>query len=186
MKIIQAKFPYVLALEPKVFEDNRGCFMELYNEARYKAAGVPESFVQDNLSVSKKNVLRGLHYQLKHPQGKLVSVVYGKVFDVVVDIRKGSPYFGQWLGFELSDENYRQVFVPPGYAHGYVSLSDKVVFHYQCTDYYHPEDEHAVLWSDSDLAIVWSHEGSPLISPKDRAALPLKDIPSLMLPEYQP
>ncbi|HSW71387.1 MAG TPA: dTDP-4-dehydrorhamnose 3,5-epimerase, partial [Gammaproteobacteria bacterium] len=141
---------------------------------------------QDNLSISKKNVLRGLHYQLKHPQGKLVSVILGKVFDVVVDIRRGSPYFGQWLGFELSDENYRQVFVPPGYAHGFYALSEKVIFHYQCSEYYHPEDECAVLWSDPDLAITWPEKEEPLISAKDKAALCLKDIPLHKLPEYQP
>ncbi len=186
MNIIQAKFPQVLALEPKVFKDHRGCFLELYSEKRYEAAGIADAFVQDNLSVSVQNVVRGLHYQLENPQGKLVTVLHGKAFDVVVDIRLGSPYFGQWLGFELSDENPRQIFVPRGYAHGYCALSEKVVFHYQCTDYYHPEDEYSVLWSDPGLAIAWPQFGQALVSAKDNAAPRLEDILPEKLPVYQP
>ena len=186
MNIMQAKYPQVLELEPQVFKDNRGCFLELYSEKRYQAAGIAGVFVQDNLSVSLKNVVRGLHYQLKNPQGKLVSVLHGKAFDVVVDIRQGSPYFGQWLGFELSDEHYRQLFVPPGYAHGYCALSEQVIFHYQCTDYYTPGDEYAVLWSDPALRIAWPHQGQSVVSSKDAAAPLLKDLPPQNLPVYKP
>ncbi len=184
MNIVPTRFPKVLLLEPKIFKDPRGSFAELYSERRYHEAGISETFVQDNLSVSCQNVIRGLHYQLKNPQGKLVSVLSGKALDVVVDIRRGSPHFGQWLSFELSEENYRQIYVPPGFAHGYCALSEKVMFHYQCTDYYNPEDEHAVLWSDADLNILWQNPGEALVSAKDGAALPLNKIPSSQLPEY--
>jgi dTDP-4-dehydrorhamnose 3,5-epimerase len=176
----------VLLLEPKVFKDHRGFFMELYSETRYRGAGMTENFVQDNLSVSIKNVVRGLHYQLNNPQGKLVSVLSGKALDVVVDIRRGSPHFGQWLSFELNDENCRQVYVPPGFAHGYCALSEKVIFHYQCTDYYRPDDEYSILWSDEDLGIAWQQQGEALVSPKDGAAPLLKNIPLEQLPVYQP
>lgn len=188
MNIMQAKFPQVLELEPKVFKDHRGYFLELYSKKRYQEAGISSDFIQDNLSVSVKNVVRGLHYQLKNPQGKLVSVLHGKAFDVVVDIRVGSPSFGQWVGFELDEDCSRQVFVPPGFAHGYCALSDKVIFHYQCTDYYHPEDEYSILWSDPELAIAWPHLGleQPLVSTKDGAAPLLKDVLPQKLPLYQP
>lgn len=186
MNIVPTLFPQVLLLEPKVFKDHRGSFMELYSEARYREAGITENFVQDNLSVSVKNVVRGLHYQLNNPQGKLVSVLSGRAFDVVVDIRRGSPHFGKWLGFDLSEENCHQVYVPPGFAHGYCALSDKVIFHYQCTDYYQPGDEYSVLWSDSDLGITWPQHGEALVSPKDGAAPLLKDLPPQKLPVYQP
>ncbi len=184
MNILKTKLPSVLELEPKAFSDKRGYFMELYNETRYQDAGLSNSFVQDNLSVSVKNVVRGLHYQLNHPQGKLVSVLSGKALDVVVDIRVGSPHFGQWLGFELSDENHRQIFVPPGFAHGYFAISEKVIFHYQCTDYYHPEDEHSLLWSDPDLGILWPQTGEPIVSEKDSGAPRLAELSPQQLPSY--
>lgn len=186
MNIVPTSFPNVLRLEPKVFQDQRGRFLELYSETRYRKAGIAENFVQDNVSVSVKNVIRGLHYQLKNPQGKLVSVLSGKALDVVVDIRRGSPQFGKWLSFELSDENCHQVYVPPGFAHGYCALSDKVIFHYQCTDYYCPEDEYSILWSDADLGIDWRAQGERLISPKDAAAPSLNQVPPQQLPHYQP
>lgn len=184
MNIIETKLAGVLILEPTVFRDNRGYFMEMYNGSRYQAAGLPEKFVQDNLSLSAKNIVRGLHYQIKNPQGKLVSVLRGKVFDVVVDLRQGSATFGQWLSVELSSDNNKQIYIPPGLAHGFCALSDEVLFHYKCTDYYNPQDEAGVQWSDSDLAIDWPLKDAASLSAKDAALPLLKDISSQKLPEY--
>jgi len=159
--------------------------MELHHENRYRNVGIPEKFVQDNLSFSAKNVVRGLHYQLKKPQGKLVSVLRGKAFDVVVDIRLGSPNFGQWASFELSDENHQQVYVPPGFAHGYCALTDEVIFHYKCTNYYQPEDEFSLLWSDAELGIEWPLKpDQAVISSKDAAALSLSATSRKNLPMF--
>jgi len=167
MRITETKLIGVKLIEPKVFEDTRGFFLETYNDQRYKESGVDVRFVQDNHSHSERHVLRGLHYQLRFPQGKLVSVVRGEVLDVVVDIRVGSPTFKQWVSFVLSADNHHQLYVPPGYAHGFVVLSEQADFVYKCTDYYHPEDEKGLAWNDKTLAINWEIE-HPILSDKDR------------------
>ncbi|MDH5633352.1 MAG: dTDP-4-dehydrorhamnose 3,5-epimerase [Gammaproteobacteria bacterium] len=189
MNIIETPLPGVLVIEPKVFGDTRGFFLESYSEQRYREAGIRATFVQDNHSRSHKGVLRGLHYQLKHPQGKLVRVTDGEVFDVAVDIRTGSPTFGQWYGVLLSAENHTQFYVPPGYAHGFVVLSESADFQYKCTDYYHPEDEGIVLWNDPALAIDWhlaAIQTEVQLSDKDKVARMLADIPVDQLPAWQP
>lgn len=184
MKVVETRLPGVLIIEPKVFGDERGFFQETYHEQRYQEMGIKERFVQDNHSRSGKGVLRGLHYQLKHPQGKLVRVTQGEVFDVAVDIRQGSPTFGQWHGTILSDENHRQYYVPPGFAHGFLVLSESADFLYKCTDYYYPEDEGAVAWNDPTLGIEWPLTEVSL-SKKDSAAPCLSDMPATQLPKYK-
>lgn len=175
MKVIKTKIPEVMILEPKVFGDARGFFLESFNQKVFReATGLSLDFVQDNHSRSAQGVLRGLHYQLKQPQGKLVRVVRGAVFDVAVDVRRSSPTFGQWVGVELSEENQRQFWVPPGFAHGFLVLSASADFLYKTTDYYAPEHERCVLWSDADLAIPWPLVGDPVLSAKDAAGAPLK------------
>jgi dTDP-4-dehydrorhamnose 3,5-epimerase len=160
--------PEVLVLEPKVFGDERGFFMESYNERTFaKLVGDGVRFVQDNHSRSVRGVLRGLHYQLKHPQGKLVRVVDGEVFDVAVDIRRSSPNFGRWVGVNLSAANNRQLWLPPGFAHGFLVLSDSADFLYKTTEYWHPEDERTIAWDDASLGIEWPSESPPVISKKD-------------------
>lgn len=184
MKVVATKLPEVLLIEPKVFGDHRGFFLETWNRERYLEAGFPDvAFVQDNHSRSRRGVLRGLHFQLNHPQGKLVQVVTGSVFDVAVDIRVGSPNFGKWVGYELSEENHRQLWVPPGFAHGFCVLSDSVDFTYKCTDLYRPDDEGGVLWNDPEIGIDW-HMDTPLLSEKDTVYPPLSEIPSDRLPQY--
>ena|SRR3990167_6029154 len=185
MNTINTKIPGVIIFELAMYKDTRGCFFEVFNETHYQASGLAVNFVQDNISKSIKGVLRGLHYQLRHPQGKLVTVLKGKVFDVVVDIRQGSPAFGQWIGMELSDENHKQIYIPPGLAHGFYTLSDEVEFHYKCTDYYHPEDEYGIAWNDSDLDIPWPLSQSPLLSPKDEKFCRLSTVISDSLPVYK-
>ena len=176
MKIIKTKIPDVLILEPKVFGDDRGFFFESFNEQALLAqAGITTRFVQDNHSKSAKNVLRGLHYQIKQPQGKLVRVVVGEVFDVAVDLRRGSPSFGAWVGIHLSAENKRQFWVPPGFAHGFLVLSAAAEFLYKTTDYYAPEYERSLLWNDPELEIDWPLEGDPILSVKDQAGVRFKD-----------
>ena len=176
MKAIQTKIPDVVIVEPRVFGDNRGFFYESYNEKAFiEATGISRNFVQDNHSRSQKNVLRGLHYQIQRPQGKLVRVVVGKVLDVAVDIRKSSPTFGQWVSCLLSAENKLQFWVPEGFAHGFVVLSDVAEFLYKTTDYYAPEYERSIIWNDSDLKVDWQLEGEPLLSKKDKEGLPLKE-----------
>ncbi|MDO4724181.1 MAG: dTDP-4-dehydrorhamnose 3,5-epimerase [Comamonadaceae bacterium] len=170
--------PDVLILEPKVFGDARGFFLESFNARTFaQATGLQLNFVQDNHSRSRKGVLRGLHYQLQQPQGKLVRVVRGAVFDVAVDIRRGSPTFGRWVGVELSEDNQRQLWVPPGLAHGFVVLSDSADFLYKTTDYYAPEHERSIAWNDPDIGIAWplAEHGieQPQLSDKDARALPL-------------
>ena len=184
MNVIETPLSGVLIIEPKVFGDQRGFFMETFQAERYKQAGMELDFVQDNLSRSRKGVLRGLHYQLNFPQGKLVSVARGEVFDVAVDIRQGSPTFGQWHGSILSEENHRQFYVPPGFAHGFCVLSDIVDFQYKCTGYYHPEDEIGIIWNDQTIGIDWPIE-APLLSDKDKTLLPLADISADKLPKYE-
>lgn len=159
----------VYIIEPKVFGDNRGYFMETYSERDFKEAGLDYVFVQDNQSKSRKGVLRGLHFQKKHPQSKLVRVIKGEVFDVAVDLRKGSKTYGKWVGVLLSEENKRQFLIPKGFAHGFLVISDEAEFTYKCDDFYHPEDEGGVMWNDPDIGIVWPEiEGEILLSEKDK------------------
>jgi dTDP-4-dehydrorhamnose 3,5-epimerase len=167
--------PEVLILEPRIFGDARGFFLESFNARAFAAAtGIEASFVQDNHSRSGKGVLRGLHYQILQPQGKLVRVVRGRVFDVAVDLRRSSPRFGQWAGAELSEDNHRQLWIPPGFAHGFLVLSESADFLYKTTDYYAPQHERSVLWNDPGIGIDWPLEGDePLLSAKDRDAPPL-------------
>ena len=181
MKISETELPGVLLLEPKRFGDDRGFFMELFHAKRYTEAGIPGPFVQDNFSRSAKGILRGLHFQQPHAQGKLVQVFAGTVYDVAVDIRRGSPTFGKWVGVELSADNRRQLWVPAGFAHGFCVLSESADFHYKCTELYSPASEHGIAWNDPDLGIPWPVK-SPLLSPKDSAAPRLKDAP--VLPDY--
>jgi len=178
MKLIQTTLPEVVIIEPAVFGDDRGWFMESFNEARFHQAltalglGIPRPLVQDNHSCSRRGVLRGLHYQLPpHAQGKLVRVVQGAAFDVAVDIRQGSPRFGQWVGIEISAANHRQLWLPEGFAHGFVALEDDTHFLYKTTDYYAKACERAIAWSDPDLAIEWpALDGGLIVSAKDREA----------------
>lgn len=168
MKVISTDIPDVLILEPRVFEDDRGFFFESYNKRELEeVAGIRVDFVQDNHSRSKKNVLRGLHYQIRQPQGKLVRAVQGEIFDVVVDIRKNSPAFGKWAGFVLSAENKHTVWVPPGFAHGFLILSEFADVCYKTTDYWAPEHERCIRWNDPSLGIDWPDSVVPKLSPKD-------------------
>ena len=175
MNIIRTEIPDVVILEPKVFGDARGFFFESFNQAAFDAAtGTRHQFVQDNHSRSQRGVLRGLHYQIQQPQGKLVRVAQGAVFDVAVDIRRGSPTFGRWVGEELSAENQRQLWVPPGFAHGFVVTSESADFLYKTTDYYAPQFERSIAWNAPDLAIAWPDLGTPpTLSAKDQAGVPL-------------
>lgn len=175
MEIIQTGIPEVLLIKPDVFGDSRGFFMESWHRNRYAEAGLDVDFVQDNHSRSGGKVLRGLHYQLQQPQGKLVRVVRGTVFDVAVDIRRGSPTFGQWVGEELSEENSHQLYVPPGFAHGFCVLGDSADFLYKCTDYYAPQFERGILWNDPVLNIDWPGTGYS-VSEKDAANRSLDDL----------
>ncbi|MBU0988145.1 MAG: dTDP-4-dehydrorhamnose 3,5-epimerase [Proteobacteria bacterium] len=167
MNIIKTSLEGVLIIEPKVFKDARGFFMETFHQNRYADAGIVQNFVQDNLSYSVKNTIRGLHYQIRHAQAKLIQVVTGEIFDVVVDIRTGSPTFGQWVGFHLSEHNKRQIFIPAGFAHGFCVFSETVHCLYKCSDYYIPADEGGILWSDPGINIDWPIKG-PIISEKDK------------------
>lgn len=166
----------VLLVKPKVFGDKRGFFVETWQKKRYEEAGINLPFVQDNHSMSTKGILRGLHFQKKHPQGKLVMVSQGEVFDVAVDLRKDSPSFGQWFGALLTAENQHQLWVPPGMAHGFVVLSETAHFHYKCTDYYHPEDEGSIRWNDPDVDVKWPISFEPVVSEKDAKAPFFADI----------
>lgn len=177
MNVIETAIPGPVIIEPKVFGDDRGFFLESWNAARFREAGLDFDFVQDNHSRSAKGVLRGLHFQNPNPQGKLVRVVAGRVWDVAVDIRRSSPHFGRWVGVELSAANKRMFWVPPGFAHGFVSLEDGTEFLYKCTALYDPASEHSLRWDDPALAIEWPLEGVvPQLSGKDQAALTLAEI----------
>lgn len=170
LTITRTAIPDVMIVEPKVFGDDRGFFFESFNAKAFEAAtGVRREFVQDNHSRSARNVLRGLHYQIRHPQGKLVRVTSGEVFDVAVDLRRGSPTFGKWVGVTLSAENKRQLWVPEGFAHGFVVVSEHAEFLYKTTDYWFPEHERSLLWSDPALAIDWPVDGEPQVAAKDAA-----------------
>jgi dTDP-4-dehydrorhamnose 3,5-epimerase len=180
MNIIKTKLHGAVIIEPKVFGDERGFFLETFHRSRYRGAGIDITFVQDNHSRSSEGVLRGLHFQKTKPQGKLVRVVRGEVFDVVVDIRKGSVTFGQWEGVILSEENKRQFYVPPGFAHGFVTLSKTADFEYKCSDYYDPSDEGAIRWNDPDIGIDWPVT-LPKLSKKDEIAPFFKDFNKALL-----
>lgn len=176
VKIEQTKIPDVHLIETDVFKDSRGCFFESYNLNVFnKLIGSDISFVQDNVSVSNRNVLRGLHYQLESPQGKLVRVVKGSVFDVAVDIRKSSPTFGMWVSEVLSDTNNRALWIPEGFAHGFLALSDTTIFMYKTTNFYEPGDEYCIAWNDPDLSIPWPFSDEPIVSSKDMKGLSLKE-----------
>ena len=176
MNIIPTKIPDVLIIEPRVFEDKRGFFFESHNSKVFRdKTGVDADFVQDNHSRSSSHVLRGLHYQIQQPQGKLVRVVAGAIFDVVVDLRKSSPTFGQWFGSLISAENKQQLWVPVGFAHGFCVLSEFAEVQYKTTDYYAPQHERCIIWNDPDLAIAWPLEEAPIVSAKDQAGTPFKE-----------
>jgi dTDP-4-dehydrorhamnose 3,5-epimerase len=176
MKVVRTAIPDVLILEPRVFPDERGFFLESWNARDFRAAlGFDVTFVQDNHSRSRRGVLRGLHYQVLQSQGKLVRVVRGRVFDVAVDLRRSSAAFGRWVGVELSDDDHRQVFVPPGFAHGFLVLSDEADVLYKTTDYYAPQHEHCLIWNDPDVGIPWPLSGEPVLAAKDRAGLRLNE-----------
>ena len=184
MNIQETDIPGVLIVEPQVHGDARGWFKETWQARRYAEAGIEGPFVQDNMARSRHGILRGLHLQHPHAQGKLVQVVLGEVFDVAVDVRRGSPCFGRWVGVMLSADNHRQLWIPPGFAHGYLVTSNEAVFSYRCTDYYHPETDLSIRWDDPDIGIEWPIVGPPLLSEKDASALLLKDVPPDRLPEY--
>jgi len=173
MKAIPTAIPEVLLLEPKVFGDERGYFYESWNRRTFAELGIAADFVQDNHSKSQKNVLRGLHYQIEHAQGKLIRVTAGSVYDVAVDLRRSSPSFGRWVGFTLSAEDKRMAWIPPGFAHGFCVTSDSAEFLYKTTDYWNPQHERTLLWNDPQLAIPWPLTGEPLLAAKDVAGQPL-------------
>ncbi|MEH2437886.1 MAG: dTDP-4-dehydrorhamnose 3,5-epimerase [Nostoc sp.] len=175
MSIVQTKIPEVIQLDPQVFKDDRGFFFEAYNDRKFaQETGIIANFVQDNHSQSKQNVLRGLHYQIQQPQGKLVRAIVGTIFDVAVDIRKSSTTFGKWVGYELSAENKRLLWIPPGFAHGFLVLSEIAEVLYKTTDYYAPQGDRTILWNDPDLAIDWPLSTPPILSTKDEAGKSLR------------
>lgn len=184
MKVSRTELDGVLLVEPEVFGDARGFLFESYSKKKYERHGIAVDFVQDNHSFSEKGVVRGLHYQLHRAQAKLVRVTRGEVFDVAVDIRKGSPTFGKWVGARLSGENHLQMFVPVGFAHGFCVLSETVEFLYKCSDYYSPEDERGIIWNDPDIGVDWLVD-TPVLSNKDRNYPRLRDIDPNALPPFQ-
>lgn len=185
MNVIETPLPGVLVVEPRVFRDDRGLLMESWSRDRYAQAGLPERFVQDNLSISRPGVLRGLHYQHPAAQGKLITVLRGAIFDVAVDLRAGAPTFGRWHGIELSAENLRQFYIPEGFAHGFAVLgSETAVVSYKCTEFYVHADEGSVLWDDPDIGIDWPIPQAPTLSTKDAAAPRLRDLPAERLPRF--
>lgn len=173
MNVIQTEFPGLLIVEPKAFGDSRGFFFESYQRNRYRDAGIPAEFVQDNVSRSCRGTLRGMHYQFHKPQGKLVGVTRGEVFDVAVDLRRSSPTFRKWFGIVLNDENHRQLYIPPGFAHGFCVTSELADFCYKCTDFYDSSDERTVLWNDSSIGIEWPQVEPRILSAKDQRGTPL-------------
>jgi len=184
MEVIETDLPGLLIIEPKIFGDARGFFVETWNRERYERAGIPSGFVQDNLSLSRSGILRGLHYQKPNTQGKLVQVLLGEVYDVAVDIRIGSPTYGRWVGEILSAENKRQMYVPAGFAHGFCVTSDSALFSYKCTDIYNPQAEVSIIWNDPDIGIDWPVT-NPELSLKDRDAPTLAKLPREKLPSYE-
>jgi dTDP-4-dehydrorhamnose 3,5-epimerase len=183
IRVIPTVLDGVVLIEPQVFADERGFFLESWHETKYRDAGLPAVFVQDNVSRSQRGILRGLHVQQPFAQGKLVQVLEGEVFDVAVDIRAGSPTFGRWTGEYLSAANHRQIYIPPGFAHGFCVTSESAIFAYKCTDFYHPETEFSIAWDDPDLNIAWPIR-EPLLSKKDAAARRLRDTPAERLPQW--
>jgi dTDP-4-dehydrorhamnose 3,5-epimerase len=183
MNIIPTSIEGLLIIEPKLFKDKRGFFMETYNQRKYEAAGITDTFVQDNLSYSLKNTLRGLHFQIQCSQAKLVQAVSGEIFDVAVDLRPGSATFGKWTGAHLSDKNGRQMYIPKGFAHGFCVLSEFALFYYKCSDFYAPDDEGGIIWSDRDIGIEWPVE-NPVISEKDKQHPKLSDLSADQLPAF--
>lgn len=175
MKITPTRLPEVLLIEPKVFGDARGFFLESWNEREFERAGIKARFVQDNHSRSEKGVLRGLHYQVRQPQGKLIRVIQGEIFDVAADIRRGSPTFGKWQGARLSAQAKNMLWVPVGFAHGFCVLSDSAEVLYKTTDFYAPEHERSIAWNDPEIGIEWPLSGAPVLSPKDAAGVRLRD-----------
>lgn len=173
LKITESPLPGVVVIEPRVHGDARGFFVETFRETLLAQAGLETHFVQDNQSRSRRGILRGLHYQLEQPQAKLVRVSRGRVFDVAVDIRRGSPHFGRWFGMELDDVRQQMMYVPKGFAHGFLVLSEEADFVYKCTDYYHPGSERGIAWNDPDIAIVWPEIRAPILSTKDEQLPPL-------------
>lgn len=186
MRVIETEIPGCLIIEPKVFGDDRGFFLETWQRRRYGELGIPEELVQDNMSYSQHGVLRGLHVQNPSPQGKLVQVIKGAVFDVAVDIRAGSPWFGKWVGASLSAENRRQFWVPEGFAHGFLVTGEDALFTYKCSDYYNQASELSIRWDDLDIGIEWPLDGAPALSAKDADAMLLKDVPKNRLTSYKP
>ena len=185
MQVADTAIADVKLIVPEVFEDRRGFFMESYNRRRLAEAGITDDFVQDNHSRSRRGVLRGLHYQLHRGQAKLVRVTTGRVFDVVVDIRRGSPTFGRWIGCELSESNRRQLYAPAGFAHGFLVLSEVAEFQYKCSDFHDPDDERGLPWNDPEINIRWPLEGlEPVLSDRDRGWQPLSSSSAAELPEY--
>jgi dTDP-4-dehydrorhamnose 3,5-epimerase len=182
MEFVATRIPEVVLIKPKVFGDQRGFFLESWQERKFRDAGIDARFVQDNHSRSSQWVLRGLHYQVRQPQGKLVRVTRGAVFDVAVDVRRGSPTFGQWVGAELDDVNHHMLWVPAGFAHGFLVLSESVDFVYKCTDFYAPEHERTILWSDPAIGIDWPIPagGAPMLAGKDANAVGLRQIGELL------
>lgn len=175
-KFTETAIKGVYEVEPTVFGDNRGYFMETYNASEFKEAGFDYNFVQDNQSSSKRGVLRGLHFQINHPQAKLVRVLKGEVFDVVVDLRKNSETYGKWVGALLSEQNKKQFLIPRGFAHGFIVISEYAEFEYKCDDFYHPEDEAGIIWNDSDINIQWPDVGNIILSEKDKKHPSLKEL----------
>jgi dTDP-4-dehydrorhamnose 3,5-epimerase len=176
MNVIRGRIKGLLVIEPKIFGDARGFFMETWNREKYEQAGIREQFVQDNISVSRRGALRGLHFQNPNAQGKLVSVLQGEVLDMVVDVRLRSPTFGQWEAITLCSDNKRQFYIPPGFAHGFAVLSETAMFHYKCSDFYSPKDELTIRWNDPQIGIKWPID-NPIVSEKDLKGLLLKDVP---------
>ena len=183
MKVTPTNLPDVLLVEPQIHGDHRGWFVESWQRERYREAGIDADFLQDNQSFSARGILRGLHIQNPYGQGKLVQVIHGEVFDVAVDVRRGSPGFGQWTGAHLTGENKHQLWVPEGFLHGFLVLSETALFSYKCTDLYDPETQFAVRWDDPDIGIAWPLSDEPKLSAKDREAPLLRDIPEQRLPD---
>jgi dTDP-4-dehydrorhamnose 3,5-epimerase len=184
VNVVPTELPGVVVVEPRVFRDDRGRLLETWNRARYLEAGIGATFVQDNVSVSRRGVLRGLHFQHPHDQGKLISVVHGQIFDVAVDVRHGSPTFGRWVGVTLSSDDGRQLWIPEGFAHGFCVTVDSAIVTYKCTARYAPESERAIRWEDADLGIRWPVD-RPELSEKDAAAPLLRDLPQEALPAFR-
>jgi len=176
LKFHETRIQGLVIVEPRVFGDQRGFFKETFSERHFKDAGLEVKFVQDNVSRSSRGVLRGLHFQAPHTQGKLVSVLQGEVFDVAVDLRAGSKTFGKWEGVQLSAENHLQLYIPEGFAHGFLTLSETALFCYKCTDFYHPEAEHTLIWNDPEVGVEWPDMAELLISKKDQGGVPLSDL----------